>query len=90
VIRPTLLDEAYQRADQAYRNTCKVVAGGVSVVLAVLGGWVQAHTSWAYLWSQDLAIAALTGLIATPLAPIAKDLASAVTAGANAIQSIGK
>jgi hypothetical protein len=33
-----ILDEAYQRADQKYRNKTKVAAGIIAVILALIGG----------------------------------------------------
>ncbi len=74
-----MLDEGYNRADQKYRNRARGLACVVSVVLAVLGGWSIAGGR--YLWTADMAKAALCGLLATPLAPISKDLASALAAG---------
>ena len=41
-----ILDEGYQRADQAYRNSAKTWSIGVSVVLAVLGGWIVEGSSF--------------------------------------------
>lgn len=78
----TLLDQAYQRADQRYRNTAKALAIPVSVALAIAGANSLPHdpvSNWT---------AALVGLIATPIAPIAKDVASAIQTGAQAIQSL--
>lgn len=79
----TLLDQAYQRADQCYRNAAKALAIPVSVALAVAGAYsLHANTV------SDYGVAALVGLIATPIAPIAKDVASAIQTGAQAIQSL--
>lgn len=76
----TLLDQAYQRAEQRYRNVAKFTAIPVAVALAVLA---------ASLVPSQITIseAILLGLIATPIAPIAKDLSSAITTAANAIQT---
>ena len=91
LILTTLLDEGYQRADQIYRNTAKAAAMVVSVVLAYLGGWaIAAGPFLAYCFSADAGIALLTGLIATPLAPISKDLASGITAATKAIGLLRK
>jgi hypothetical protein len=79
----TLLHQAYQRADQRYRNWAKGLAVVVSVILAVaancslgkpLGPWE----------------AVIIGLIATPLAPIAKDVASAIQTASQAVQAVKK
>jgi hypothetical protein len=78
----TLLDQAYQRADQRYRNTAKITAIPVSIALALVAAWVL--PAGTITWPQ----AALLGLIATPVAPIAKDIATAVSTGAQALQTL--
>jgi hypothetical protein len=79
----TLLDQAYQRADQRYRNASKALAVPVAVALAIAGAQsLHANTP------SDYWVAALVGLIATPIAPIAKDVASAIQTGAQAVQSL--
>lgn len=92
---PLLVDGAYQRADQIYRNATKAWSVLVSVILAVLGGflvlWDQtgaAPSFGDYLASPDLYQALLAGLLATPLAPISKDLASALGAAVKAMQLV--
>jgi hypothetical protein len=86
----TALDEGYQRADQRYRNWCKALAIIVSVLLAVVGGWTISGypTLAAYLASNSCHMAVIAGLLATPLAPVAKDLSSAIQAGAKAVQAL--
>jgi hypothetical protein len=79
-----MLDQGYQRGDQRYRNSAKLLAVPVAVALAVLGAWA---ISTAPLTSEDAWRAVLGGLLATPLAPVAKDLASAVQAGAKVAQA---
>jgi hypothetical protein len=79
LILSSLLDQAYQRGDQRYRNTAKLCAVFFSVVLALLG----AHYT---LGPGHAGLAVLAGLLATPLAPVAKDVASAVQAGAKVAQ----
>jgi len=79
----TLLDQAYQRADQRYRNAAKAAAVVVAVLLAVVARCV--------LKSQiSYPEAALIGLIATPIAPIAKDLASAIQTASQTLQAVKK
>jgi hypothetical protein len=89
LVLTSLLDQAYQRGDQRYRNTAKLLAIPVSVIFAVCGGAIQ-HMVQAnpftgdFYTVQNLQAAfpfVLLGLIATPLAPVAKDLTSALTAG---------
>lgn len=82
----TLLDQAYQRGEQRYRNAAKACAVVIAVALAVAtnqtlpGSANHPHpiTEWQ---------AVLLGLIATPIAPVAKDLASAVQTASKAIQA---
>jgi hypothetical protein len=75
----SLLDQAYQRGDQRYRNTAKLCAVIVSVILALLGAQYT-------LGPGHVGLAVLAGLLATPLAPVAKDVASAIQAGAKVAQ----
>ncbi|MFZ1087180.1 MAG: hypothetical protein WAN35_19630 [Terracidiphilus sp.] len=89
LIVTALLDEAYQLSDQVYRNSTRVLAAGVAVALALTGGWSLVGT--AQFWhSSDPVLALLVGLLATPLAPIAKDLSSALVAAVNAMQAVKK
>jgi len=78
----TLLDQAYQRADQRYRNTAKIAAVPVSVALALIAAHVLPPNT------ISLGQAALLGLIATPIAPIAKDLSTAISTSAQALQTL--
>jgi hypothetical protein len=81
LILTTALNEAYQRADQRYRNWCKLAAIPVSVALAWLGGNAI---------GVPLSHSLIAGLLATPLAPVAKDLSTAVQAGAKVAQAMKK
>jgi len=86
-----ILDEGYQRADQRYRNSARVFASVVAIVLALLGGWaVSGYDAAHYFWTADMWIAGLCGLLATPLAPISKDLTSALAAGVKLAQTLKK
>lgn len=76
----TLLDQAYQRADQRYRNAAKSLAIPVAVVLAILA----AHFDPTH--QVTTAQAFVVGLIATPIAPIAKDVSTAIATAAQAVQ----
>jgi hypothetical protein len=80
----SLLDQGYQRADQRYRNSAKLAAIPVAVVLALLGAWALGQ---GVLNPTDALRALVTGLLATPLAPVAKDVSSAIQAGAAVAQS---
>jgi hypothetical protein len=83
----SLLDQAYQRADQKYRNGAKLLAIPVAVVLALLGAYAMKGDTLSF---QEAWKACLGGLLATPLAPVAKDVASAIQAGTKLAQSVKK
>ena len=86
-----ILDDAYQHADQRYRNWAKVAAMLISITLACGGGLaISTHEAHAYLGSQDMWVALIAGLLATPLAPVSKDLASALQAGVKVAQAVRK
>jgi len=82
-----ILDRGYQRADQKYRNASKVLAMVFAIVLAVLGGWSTAPSA-GYFGSADMWTMILFGVLATPFAPISKDLASALSAAVKAAQIV--
>lgn len=88
-----VLDEGYERGDQQYRDASKLAAALVAIILSgVAGGLahfssVKGATIATYLGSSDLLFAILIGAISTPLAPIAKDLSSSLTAAVKAIGS---
>jgi hypothetical protein len=84
-----LLDQGYQRADQRYRNSAKLLAVFIAMFLAILGGRIVVGEAFFSNGSEVLR-AVIAGLLATPLAPIAKDLSSAIQAGAKAAQSWSK
>jgi hypothetical protein len=86
-----ILDDGYQHADQRYRNSAKMLASVAAVVLAVVGGWAVAGGPAAdYFGSGMVWKAVLCGLLAIPLAPISKDLASALQAGVKVAQAVRK
>lgn len=91
LIVTAMLDEAYQRSDQVYRNGTRFLAMVVAVLLSLAGG-MMLHTGPDY-WSltdPDLGEAILVGLLATPLAPIAKDLSTALGTAVNTLQLVKK
>lgn len=90
LVLTTLLDQAYQRADQQYRNTCKIAAMLISVGLSISGTFSLGHADHNFLSEAGFWQALMVGLLATPLAPIAKDLSSAVQAGAKAATAWAK
>jgi hypothetical protein len=79
-----VLDQGYQRGDQRYRNSAKLLAVPVAVALALLGAWAIAGHG---IKSLDVWRAVAGGLLATPLAPMAKDLASAIQEGTKLAQA---
>jgi hypothetical protein len=85
VVLAAVLDAAYERADQKYRNGCKLLATIVALAMAAGGGWAvpgAPGTFGAYLASSGFGISLLAGLLATPLAPVAKDLVTSLQVAA--------
>lgn len=98
------LDGAFERADQLYRNAAKALAVPIAIALAVGGEAIITSSATdaachvagaaagcgavsAFGWEKAL-FAILVGLVAVPLAPVAKDLASALQTGVKALQSV--
>jgi len=96
LVLTAILNDGYQHADQRYRSDSKLAALIVSVLLAVaalylLDGTTLGPDSKAALqWPADLGRAIFVGVLATPLAPISKDLASALQARVKVQQSLRK
>jgi hypothetical protein len=88
LIVTALLDEAYQLSDQVYRNGTRTLAAVLAVVLALAGG--AAIDGLPFWTSHDLGIAIVVGILATPLAPIAKDLSTALATAVNTMQALKK
>lgn len=84
LIVTAMLDEAYQHSDQVYRNSMRALAGVIGVIVAVLGGWSLVTAN--YWGSTEMWQAVLIGMLATPLAPIAKDISSALATAVNTLQ----
>ena len=78
LVLSAIIDEAYERADQIYRNSAKAWSVLVSVILGVVG-FKMADLCWI----DGL----LVGLAATPIAPVAKDLTSALAAATKAAEA---
>jgi len=89
-----VLDEAYERADQHYRNASKLLAVLVAIFLAVIGGWIiyapGATDLWGYFKTSSFVLALLVGASAAPLAPVAKDLSSSLQAAVSAVGAARK
>lgn len=93
LILSAMLDEGYQRADQQYRNSAKALAVVVSLVLAVVGGWQVLYPDILfvdYVFSKAVFKPFLVGLLATPIAPISKDLSSALATAVRTMQMFRK
>jgi len=75
------LDAAYERAEQQYRNWARLLAGLVAMGLSLVAAWAldPAKPSWMF--------AAVVGLLAVPMAPLAKDLTSALSTAARALKA---
>jgi hypothetical protein len=80
-----LIDGAYQRADQRYRNMSKFMAGVVAVLIATVCGAVIYEGS-----ASKIFLSFVAGLLAVPLAPLSKDLTSALQAGVKVAQALRK
>lgn len=73
------LDTGFERADQRYRNAAKALAFAVSVALALTAAPIVGAS-----WGNAL----LAGVVATPLAPVAKDLTSSLAAAVKAVSAV--
>lgn len=80
------LDAAFERADQKYRNTSRVAAAGISVLLAIVGAMVVYNSiGW-----DVIALGLAIGIIAVPVAPVAKDLSSGISTAVATFKTIKK
>src|SRR5579872_3457683 len=76
-ILSAVLDAAYERADQKYRNFCKALATCFAIVLSLIAAY-YVEASWV--------IGLIAGIAAVPLAPVSKDLVTSLQAAAAAVQ----
>ena len=76
-----LIDAAYERADHQYRNGARALAGAVAIALSLAGGWFVLD----YGQPVHLAMALAVGILAVPVAPIAKDLTASLTTAARSL-----
>ena len=89
LILTAILDEVYQDSDQTYTNGTRTLAAFFAVLLGFLGGWaLNGGTFAAYWWTKDMGEAIFAGLLATPLAPVAKDISSALATAVNTMQKL--
>lgn len=77
------LDAAYERADQKYRNSARVAAAAVAIVLSLAGAVMVAGS----VAAADYGTALLVGFLATPMAPVSKDLISALSTAVSAFKA---
>ena len=87
MILTALLDEAYQRSDQIYRNGTRVWAAVFAILLALAAGQIVQVSGGI---SLGIGGRVLVGLLATPLAPIAKDLSTALATAVSTMQLVKK
>ncbi len=83
-----ILDAAYHRADQRYRNVSKTWSAVVAMLLAGFGGIAVADPGSHYSVTAQMLLALFCGILAVPLAPITKDLTSALSAGVKLAQTL--
>lgn len=76
-----LIDRAYERGDQSYRNCCKALAAVFAVALAIAG-------NYSLNGMLDYWQVVIIGLVATPLAPVAKDIANAIQTASDAVKTV--
>ena len=86
-ILDALLDSGFERADQQYKNVSRLWAGVIAVGLS-LGAWAIWPTA-TITPQPSMWFAFGIGLLAVPVAPVAKDLTSALSAAAKALR-LGK
>jgi len=77
------LSAAIARADQKYKNSAKAIASVFAIALAIVG--VSISQGGVFNW-DNFFVALIVGVIATPVAPVAKDLSTALSAFAKAIK----
>ncbi|MGO9817944.1 MAG: hypothetical protein ACLPG5_07735 [Acidocella sp.] len=82
-ILSAVIDAAYEKANQRYRNAAKALAAAIGIVLALIGGYAVTPPGTPVNWL----FYAVMGAIATPLAPVVKDLTTAIN---TAVQSSGQ
>lgn len=76
------LDAAFEAAEQQYRNVSRVLAGLVCVGLALVAQALMPGDQ-----PGDYLLAVTVGLLAVPLAPVAKDLTSALSTAMRALKA---
>lgn len=90
LIVTAMLDHVYQCGDMVYRNWMRAFAALIAVILAVVGGYTLRTPGVDYFLSENFGRALLIGLLATPLAPISKDISTALATAVNTMQLVKK
>jgi hypothetical protein len=79
------LDAAYERGDQKYRNAAKFLAMVIATIMGGVGGWIVFGNNYT---TRNVVLSLLMGVVATPLAPVAKDLASSLQTAVSAVGTL--
>jgi hypothetical protein len=83
------MDAGFERADQQYRNGSRIVAGLFAVLLALWAGYLLKAQAVPGLTEHNwFQVSIFVGLLATPIAPMAKDLASSLQAAGDAVRAV--
>jgi hypothetical protein len=80
------LDTAFEQADQRFRNASRLGAGIVAVLLSQAAAFTVLQGDAV----ERMALGFVVGFVAVPLAPVAKDLSSAITTAVGAFKSVRK
>jgi hypothetical protein len=89
LIVTAILDEAYQKGDHSFTAAARFLAMVFAVLLAISGGVLLDGGVEPWLKnSTDVGLSLMVGILATPLAPIAKDLSSALATAVNTMQMV--
>jgi hypothetical protein len=85
LIVTAVLDDAFTGADRDFRNATRLLAVIFAVILAIAGAFILQKGAPG---PADIGDAVLLGLLATPIAPFAKDLSTYLATAVNALQAI--
>ncbi len=80
----TRLDSAFELADHAYRSQAKIYSGGVAVLLSFAAGYIYSTEDPKHVFPWFAVV--VIGVLAVPLAPMSKDLASALKTASDALK----
>jgi hypothetical protein len=78
-----LMDAGFEAADARYRNWSRALAGLVSMLLALVAWYFIPEGAG----KPSLALSVIVGLLAVPIAPVAKDLTSALSTAMQALKA---